>query len=271
MNWPAIRKALHNWVVAGSGLSPDKVIWTRQPGTPRPPAPAIMLEIASSNDNDYSWLDIESATYTFADLAVDMVSNNDLVVPNHGLMSGVGPVHITSTVSLPSPLTEDTNYWIIRVDENTIQLASSFQDTGGGYPGNPVTPIELQNIGDGLFTIKCTPNTMWPGQELKYIQRGMPRFTLTLTSHTAKDVGLNTCMELLQKVVSRARLPSQVAILDSINFGFMGAARVRSMLGTRDATLFEPRAWVDVQFSTAYEEFEYGTIIEQVSVTQSDD
>lgn len=41
-NWTAIEDALHAWVVAGSKLAPQRVIWDRQNGT-RPKRPFVTL------------------------------------------------------------------------------------------------------------------------------------------------------------------------------------------------------------------------------------
>lgn len=269
MNWTAIRKAIHRWVVAGSDLPGEKVVWARQPGSPRPPAPAIIMEISTINGEDMSWVDMRCGSLQFDDLSVEMVSDSNLIINSHGLLTGDGPVRVRSGLPLPSPLAEGVNYWVIKTSDNTIQLASTFARTGGGHAHNPVTPIVLTTVG-GPFTVYCTDETLRAGQELEYVQRGLVRLTLTLTAYTAEDVSEDACTALLHRVVSRARLPSQRDTLDGANVGFQSAERVRSMSGTRDATLFEPRAWVDIHLSTAYCEVEYGTIIERFSVENLD-
>lgn len=265
MNWAAIRKAIYDWTVAGSGLNGQKVVWGRQPGTPRPAAPAIIMEISGVENDGAMWTELRApcTPLTFDHQILD-VNGSNLVILNHGLETGDGPALIESDDTLPTPLVAGKHYWVIKVDDDTIRLADSYVKTGGGHPDNPVTHVPLTSTGSGAITLTNTHETVRAGQELHYAQVSTVRLTLTLTSYTSQDVGEDDCMALLYRVVSRARLPSQAERLEGVNFGFQGADRVRTTPGARDAVLFEPRAWVDIALTTTLTETEYVTIIERI-------
>src|SRR5262249_15405177 len=65
-------------------------------------------------------------------------SNNDIIIPNHGFNTG-DAVTYTYTGGLSDPiggLTSGQTYFVIKVDSNTIQLASSYYQAVG-LPANP--------------------------------------------------------------------------------------------------------------------------------------
>lgn len=51
--------------------------------------------------------------------------DDEITATAHGLQTGEGPVQATTTDTLPTGISAMTDYWIIRVDANTIQLATS--------------------------------------------------------------------------------------------------------------------------------------------------
>lgn len=268
MNWVTIRKALFDWVVSCTGMSDQKVTWARQKNTPRPSQDGISMKLYVVDDTGNSWVDTENKPLTFANKTITAVSGNNLTIPAHDLVTGDGPVELIGA-DLPQPILEDTNYWIIRVDANTIRLAAQFEDTGGGdATGNPITPITLTDTGSGSMILAALDTTFRSGEEIEYVQRGMVRATLQLFSYVDDDTGMDGAIATLRRVASRYRLPSNIAILDAANIGVTGMERTRSMLGTRDATLFEPRAWLDIGLSLVFEERESGGIIGRVIMQQ---
>lgn len=266
-DWDAIEAAIHEWVVNGSELPDEKVVWTQQPDAPRPAEPAIMMKFYVVDEQGQATLDVEDNPLTFADKAVTAVDGDDLVITAHGLENGDGPVRIESTGTLPSPLAEDTDYWVIVIDEDRIQLAENFVYTGGNYSGNPKTPITLLSSGSGTITISDTESTLRAGEEIKHVARGVTRLGLSLYCHTSTGVSMNSAMAILRRVAEKARLPSQKAILKGANIGLVSIERTRPLYGTRDALLFEPRAWVDIHMTIPYEVYETGTIIGRVDIT----
>lgn len=69
----------------------------------------------------------------------------------HGFQTGDGPYQLTTTTTLPAGLALATDYWIIRVDANDFQLATSLANALAG------TAQPISDDGTGVHTI--TPNT----------------------------------------------------------------------------------------------------------------
>ncbi len=276
MDWVAIRAALHNWVVACTGLPANKVTWARQRSAPRPAEDGIVMKIYVVDDEGQSWIDVEDNPLEFDDLTITAVSGNNLSIADHELETGDGPVQLEGA-DLPQPIEEETNYWVIKIDDDTIRLAAQFEDTGGdttpvggGTGTNPITPITLTDAGSGVMTLRATSDTLRAGEEINFVQRGMVRATLQLFSYVQDDTGLDGAIATLRRVANRYRLPSNIEILQEANIGITRMERTRSMLGIRNSQLFEPRAWIDIDLSLVYEERENGTIIGRVSVEQEE-
>lgn len=276
MDWVAIRAALQNWVVACTGLPASKVTWARQRSAPRPAEDGIIMKIYVVDDEGQSWIDVEENPLEFDDLTITSVSGNNLEIVEHELETGDGPIQLEGA-DLPAPIVEETNYWVIKVDDDHIRLAAQFEDTGGdttpvggGTGTNPITPITLTDTGSGAMTLVATENTLRAGEEINFVQRGMVRATLQLFSYVQDDTGLDGAIAILRRVANRYRLPGNISILQDANIGVTGMERTRSMLGIRNSQLFEPRAWIDIDLSLVYEERENGTIIGRVSVEQEE-
>lgn len=86
------------------------------------------------------WL---GADFTFATTDVD-TTDNQITETAHGFLTGEGPVRFTSSTTLPAGIAAATNYWIIRVDDNTFKLAASRADA---IAGTPVIDITTQGTG----------------------------------------------------------------------------------------------------------------------------
>lgn len=63
INWATIENALHAWVVAGSGLPAEKVIWAQQ-DAPRPAPPFIAMRLRNPQRIGQDWLDVVDAGVT---------------------------------------------------------------------------------------------------------------------------------------------------------------------------------------------------------------
>lgn len=68
------------------------------------------------------------------------VAESEVTIPTHGYSTGL-KVQLTTTGTLPDPLTTATDYFIIVVDANTIQFAETEQDAEDGVA------IELTDTG----------------------------------------------------------------------------------------------------------------------------
>jgi hypothetical protein len=65
----------------------------------------------------------------------------------HGLQPAQGPFHVQSSGALPGGLATGTDYWVILVNEDVFQLASSFANATIG------APIDFLDAGTGTFTL----------------------------------------------------------------------------------------------------------------------
>lgn len=78
-------------------------------------------------------------------------ATNQLTIPGHGLLTGDGPALVRGNVlagALPGGLVELTNYWVIRVDANTLKLATSSTNANAG------TAIDLTSAGSGTNVLE---------------------------------------------------------------------------------------------------------------------
>lgn len=76
------------------------------------------------------------------------LADSEFTIPSHGFTTGF-KVQLTTTGTLPAPLLTATDYFVIVVDANTIQLAETLADALAG------TEIELSDVGsdDAVNTV----------------------------------------------------------------------------------------------------------------------
>lgn len=86
-----------------------------------------------------------SALFAFNDTVVS-IAEDSVIIPSHNLETGFGPLQLTTTASLPAGLALNTNYWLIKVDDNTLKFASSEANALAG------TPVDLTSTGSGVQT-----------------------------------------------------------------------------------------------------------------------
>jgi hypothetical protein len=87
-----------------------------------------------------------STLATFAATAVN-TSTSAISLPSHGLTTGQGPVWISGSGALPGGLAATTAYWVIALDADNFQLASSSANALAR------TPISLTSAGTGTDTL----------------------------------------------------------------------------------------------------------------------
>jgi len=267
IDWTTVLAAMHSWVVSGSGLSSQQVVWGQQ-DAPRPEFPALTLRISNISDIGSTWIDFVDKPFVFADKLVSSINlgTGALTSTAHGLLTGDGPVRLSSTGTYPStdPVVDaSTDLWIIKVDANSFQLAYTFQNAMALTP----VPVEFTTGGSGIITVSDTPATVRAGQELQAVARGLIRATLEIRCHADLTIGPNMAVAILQRIRTRYQWPSQQALLEAANVTLQDIDRVRAIMGTRDDFLFEPRAYLDVHMCIPVEEGENATIIERVIAT----
>ncbi len=87
---------------------------------------------------------IASSTNIFA--KTDPTHPSQFLKNNHGFVTGL-KVQIATSSALPTPLLVSTDYYVIKIDNNYFQLASSLDNAVAG------TEIELDNTGTGNQTV----------------------------------------------------------------------------------------------------------------------
>lgn len=99
-------------------------------------------------------IDVDGAAVNeaFAEGQVN-IGTDALTLTAHGAVTGYGPVRFALTgdaSALPAPLAVLTDYWLIRVDANTVKVATSFANAMAG------TAIDITDVGtDGTGGFTC--------------------------------------------------------------------------------------------------------------------
>ena len=78
-----------------------------------------------------------------ADAGADTVA-----AAGHGMQTGWGPFYVSSSGALPGGLSATVKYWAIRVDANTLQLATSRADALAS------TAVDITSAGSGTHTLR---------------------------------------------------------------------------------------------------------------------
>jgi hypothetical protein len=89
------------------------------------------------------------------DDTVDSVNivGNELNLASHGLITGDGPIRLTTSGTLPAGLALTTDYWVIAVNSGSIALATSLANALAG------NRVDITSAGSGTHTISDTANT----------------------------------------------------------------------------------------------------------------
>ncbi len=90
--------------------------------------------------------------------ATDVNATTDAItLTTHGLLTGDGPLQVTTSNALPGGLALLTNYWVVKVDANIIKLATSLYNAMYG------TTLDITSTGTGNQTFSDTVNTRRAG------------------------------------------------------------------------------------------------------------
>ena len=117
--------------------------------------PEFDLNISSLLGDSLTAAELFGAISRAGTIAADNVdtvdfANDELDLAAHGLLTGDGPVQLTTTDTLPTGLELATDYWIIRTNAGTIQLALSQQAAFAG------TAVSFSDVGTGTHTLTGT-------------------------------------------------------------------------------------------------------------------
>lgn len=84
---------------------------------------------------------LPSSTFT-VDPTTDIAT-----VTGSNVVTGTGPVQVSTTTTLPAGLAASTNYWLIRVDADHFKFATSYANAIAG------TAIDITTAGTGTQTV----------------------------------------------------------------------------------------------------------------------
>jgi hypothetical protein len=256
----ALQAGIYAWVVGGTQLAPENVSWEGQ-NQGRSPEPSISMRLHNILSPGQDWFDIEENPMTFSAVTVVSVAAGVLQTATpHGLALGDGPIVVTSTGTLPSPLTPGQNVWAIPVDTTHLRVATTFLRARAG------TAVALADAGTGTVLVTATDDTRRAGQELLVHARGPRELVVTLECYTKVGVGMGMAQAVLMRLSGRRKLPTQRDALKAAGLGLLNIESVRAIHGQVNSSVFEPRARVDVHFSIASDETETLTYIERADI-----
>jgi hypothetical protein len=125
------------------------------------PTQRYLIEVATVRTNHTYTLTVAGEGVTTTDVEVPTYTNptftpdhntESLLINGHGFTTGDGPFRLTTTNTLPTGLSLNTNYWVIVLDANTIQLAASYADAIAE------TEVTFTSDGTGGHTLNTATN-----------------------------------------------------------------------------------------------------------------
>ena len=257
MTWQA---AVRAWVAAGSGIALGRVIWADQ-GGPRPSSadgPWISLRELAETSGGRDWLVTEANPLTVdLDVAGVNVGASTLDVPDHGLATGAGPVRLTTTGTAPGGLAIATDYWVIVVDSDTLQLAADFL----GAVETPA-PITFTDAGTGSHVLASTATTVAAGAELTHAVAGTRVTDVVMQCFGGPSVDANGAAGRLKRTVAALSLPSVAAALRAGHVGVLSTGSITNVGAVHQLASFEARATLTARLSVpVVDATETGTVI----------
>lgn len=242
----AIQLAVHTWITGASGLSDQNVSWGQQAAS-RPAGPWISMTVAGVFKFGPDWIDVDDNPLTLFDDDVEVVNTgtDELTLTGHSYVSGDGPIRLTTTGTLPAPLSIDTDYWIIVTSVDTIQLTTSLANA------NAVSPIVITDAGSGTHTIVGTAETLRLGEEILFHQRGPRHIRLQVQCFDGDAVGALASWLILETVRSSNKQPIYWEPLIAAGVGILRFGDIVDIGDKIRTSEFEPRSVMDVFLSVA--------------------
>lgn len=274
-----LKRAIHTWIVAGSGLAADRVRWgfnapqpTRTPtvnGVVTQTDAWIALRLSSVRGAGSDWNQYKSEPFTFGPIVVTLDAGTDLLTAEgHDFNTGDGPVQLETEGTLSGTnLLPMTDYWVVRIDDDTFKLATSFQHAMATVP----VTVDIMSIGAGAHTVISVDTTVRRGQELREYVRGGRVLQVTVTCFPPQPSTDSTeAVAILADVVTEAGKSAQADALSEAHLGLFSAGEPQGIDGVMNAVYFEPRATMTVVFSTKAEISSLVGSLEDVEVENED-
>lgn len=263
MQMNTLEDAIFAWVLAGSGLTADKISWAVQ-NQRAPSGTCITLRMRAIRGVGSDWLVNEDNYTAYAgQVFTANAAANQLAIAAHGLATGDGPLLASTTGVLPANLAAATNYWAVVDTTGLIRVATTQANAVA------VTPVvvDIGDAGTGVHTLTGAATFTRQGAGILRRLRGNRRVTLTITCYADTAIGADGPMSIVADVVSAARLPSRGDALAVAGVGISDASDVLAIEGVVGNTTIEPRASTEVVFYATSELVETATYIEHVVVT----
>jgi hypothetical protein len=263
MDWTVVEDALVAWVQTAGGLAAGQVIWERG-GGPRPTGTWVGLR-RGLLPRGRPWADHAVNPMVLSDDVVESVSAaaDTLTLTAHAYQTGDGPVRFTTTDTLPDPLATGTDYWLVRVDADTIKVATTFANAMAGTP----TVVDLTDAGTGTHTIVDTADTLRAGEEITHTARAPSILTVTMQCYGGDASDDGSPEAVLAAVKTGSVLPSVSAALDAAGIGLATFSEIQALELQFDGAT-DVRALMTLTAHVADTQTELGTIIETVETSQ---
>lgn len=261
-DWLDAMKKIARWVANATGLPNEKIAWTGQGGV-WPAAPWISLNLFTRGIGD--WTRQEQNPLVIPDITITDVDVDEesLEMVAHGLVTGDGPIRLTTTDTLPAGLATGTDYWVIVVDDDHVALVASRAAAIDPTP----TLIDITDVGVGTHKLVDTAETRRLGQEVRYVVEGPRRAVLAMQCFAEEAVGPLRAQGILERLRSMYRLPSHQDLLRTIGFAVASIGDATVIGGSQSsASAFEPRAVMEVVMHYYDSAFEAVTTIEKVII-----
>lgn len=258
--WGTVQDALASWVLTGSGLAADRLIWAGQ-NTQRLTAPFISMRITSVRRLGFDALMAEDNPLTVADktiASVNPATDEITFATAHSLLTGDGPLRFITSGTWTGMTGVD--FWVRKVSDTVIKPAASFPDAMNNVAH------DITSSGTGTHTLVDTADTVRQGQEIKLQSRGMREASLTLQCFGGTAHGSGSAVALLNAVVSNANTETRRTAFHAAGIGMGRIDNVRSLDGILGASVFESRSIVEARFFLAEEVSENFTYIDYVEV-----
>lgn len=261
--WTDMEDALQAWVCAGTGLPENQVVWEDQ-GAQKGGTPYARIKLGDDEVIGQDWLAniVNARTVGFA---VTSVANgtDTLTKAAHGLLTGDGPLRLTTSGTLPAGLALGTDYWAIRITASTFKLAASL------VLANALTPVAFSDDGTGTTSVSSVAGeTLRVGEELSQTARGPRVGKLTIQCFGKAGpggVGDDSPLRLLGRLKTRSRLESVRALLADAGCAVLRFGKTIQVGGNMSG-LFEPRAVLEVVITYVVSESEHQRTLESAEL-----
>ena len=244
----SLEAAMVAWVTAATGIAAARVRWHGQGKIlPRPAGAGAWVDLheLASVAGGPDWSRLSANPLAFADLLIAAVNAgaNTLTVTAHGRATGDGPVQLETTGTAPGGAATLTDYWLIVVDANTVQLAATFLNA------MDLVPLDLTSAGTGSHSLVSTDDTRAQGAEAIARTCGTRTATVRVMVFGGTATGDTKPRAYLDRMRAAAALPGLRAAMVAQGVAIASCGGVTDVSASIATVDFEPRAVMDAQLN----------------------